>query len=308
MLQNYTELYFVFLISASIFFFLKNKNIYLILSGLCLGASIAVRPLGWALVLGFILVQIISSVKHKKIIYRYFFVYSGAFTFIIVFGVFTLLHFGKFEFTSTTGSVNLIIGANDDATGAFNATVHQKGKIGYIENPETMTFIQKGEFYQQRAVNWIAENPLKWIVLAPMKFLNTYGWDDISLSYLLGYKDTNFAREIKFLVFGGDQNQGLKLISGSNKLIYFFILFFLHVYYYLLLLFILFGILRYIKEKYSNDAINIILLFSLIATLMIMVTVGTPRYKYPMFILLLPFASAYLIAKFKIGENNIAEK
>jgi hypothetical protein len=41
---------------------------------------------------------------------------------------------------------------------------------------------------------------------------------------------------------------------------------------------------------------------------MIMVTVGTPRYKYPMFILLLPFASAYLIAKFKIGENNIAEK
>jgi hypothetical protein len=46
----------------------------------------------------------------------------------------------------------------------------------------------------------------------------------------------------------------------------------------------------------------------MIAILMIMITVGTPRYKYPMFILLLPFASYYLLTKFRIGEENFGKK
>ena len=121
-LQNYTELFFLLLITASIYFYIKNKNLYLLLSGICLGGAISVRPLGWALILGFILVQLFSSVKNNKIILRYFYVYTGTLTFIILFGGFTFLHFSKFEFTSTTGPVNLLLGASDDATGGFNST------------------------------------------------------------------------------------------------------------------------------------------------------------------------------------------
>jgi len=46
MLQNYTELFFLLLITVSIYFFILNKNIFFILSGLFLGTSIAVRPIG----------------------------------------------------------------------------------------------------------------------------------------------------------------------------------------------------------------------------------------------------------------------
>jgi hypothetical protein len=41
---------------------------------------------------------------------------------------------------------------------------------------------------------------------------------------------------------------------------------------------------------------------------MIMVTVGTPRYKYPAFILLFPFAANYIQLKFGIGFTQIGKK
>ncbi len=183
-LQNYTELFFLLLITVSIYFYLLHKNIYLILSGICIGGAIAVRPLGWALLLAFISIQIFTSIKKKKILFNYFYIYSGTLLFIILFGGFIYSHFGKFEFTSTTGPINFLLGANDDATGGFNSMVLEKGKAGYIENPETLTYIQTGEFYQDQAIRWITDNPLKWLSLAPLKLLHSYGWDDISVSSL----------------------------------------------------------------------------------------------------------------------------
>jgi hypothetical protein len=38
---------------------------------------------------------------------------------------------------------------------------------------------------------------------------------------------------------------------------------------------------------------------------MFMITVGTPRYKYPMFILLLPFAASYIDMKFGLRKQKI---
>ncbi|MBK9099528.1 MAG: glycosyltransferase family 39 protein [bacterium] len=64
-LQNYTELLFTFLISISIYLFSLKKIIFNILSGAFIGAAIAVRPLGWALIVALIMVQIFYSIKKK---------------------------------------------------------------------------------------------------------------------------------------------------------------------------------------------------------------------------------------------------
>ena len=303
-LQNYTELFFLLLTSASIYFYLLNKNVYLILSGIFLGGAIAVRPSGWALLLAFISIQTFTSIKKKKLLFNFFHIYLGTLVFIILFGGFTYSHFGKFEFTSTTGPVNLLLGANDDATGGFNSTVFEKGKAGYIEYPDSLTYIQQGEFYQEQAVKWITENPVKWISLAPLKFLHTYGWDDISLSSLLGFGDTNFAREIRILVSERGQSDALSDTTLTEKVLYFSVLILSHLFYYLLLVAITSGIYNLFKKRLFTDSTSLILLFSLLATLMIVITVGTPRYKYPMFILLLPFAAFYLEMKFGFGKPN----
>ena len=304
-LQNYTEIFFVLLISYSIYFFTLNKNAFLILSGLFGGAAIAVRPIGWALILSIIILQVLFVKKHKKFLFNYFYFYSGVVLFILLFSLFTYSHLGKFEFTSTTGPINLLLGANDDATGGFNSTVLGKGKIGYIEHPESMTYLQKGDFYKERAFQWITENPGRWLLLAPMKLLHTFGWDDISLSALLGTTDTNFARVMRIVFTEFDVDKALPNTSSGYKIFYLSVLILHHLFYYFLLFAIISGIVKYLKYKERNQYINLIILFSVLAILMIMITVGAPRYKYPMFILSLPFAANYLISKLNISESLI---
>jgi 4-amino-4-deoxy-L-arabinose transferase-like glycosyltransferase len=305
-LQNYTELFFTLLITISLYLYSLNKNIYFILSGAFIGAAIAVRPLGWGLFAAIILIQIIDSIKERKLHSKYSYVYLGSMLFILIFGGITYSHFGKFEFTSTTGPVNLLIGANDDATGGFNATLHQPGKSGYIENSNQLTYIQKGEFYEEQAVKWIKENPDKWLLLAPLKLLHAYGWDDVAISTLLGFDDTNFLRVVRILYTEKNLEKALPDTTTTEKAIYLSVLTITHLFYYFLLIAAAIGIYKMFRQKNNNELFRIILLFILLATVMIMITVGTPRYKYPMLILLLPFAAYYLQTKFKRGERKIA--
>ncbi len=137
-----------------------------------------------------------------------------------------------------------------------------------------------------------------------MKLFHTYGWDDISLSSLLGFGDTNFAREIRILVSKRGLSDSLSDTTLTGKVLYFSVLILSHLFYYLLLVAIAFGIYNLFKKKLSTNSTSLILFFSFFATLMIMITVGTPRYKYPMFILMLPFAASYLEMKFGFGKPN----
>lgn len=303
-LSNYTELFFLLLVSTSIYYFLLNKYYYLLFSGLMLGGAIAVRPAGWALLIALLLMQIYQGYKTRKILPSYFYVYIGVLIFIFIYGGWTYSHFGKFEFTSTTGPVNLLIGANETATGGFNSTVFENGNAGHIENPDTLTYYETGEFYQKQAIEWIYRHPVKWISLAPLKVLHTFGWDDIAISSLIGFEDLNFGRAIKNLFAVNKLTSETLNVSGTPSFHYFLFLSLNHIYYYLVLIAILLGIFLVLKNRNSNDGVYQIILFSLISVFMIMITVGTPRYKYPVFILLLPFAAYYIQMKLGLSSLN----
>ncbi|NWG28043.1 MAG: hypothetical protein HXY48_05850, partial [Ignavibacteriaceae bacterium] len=278
------------------------KKFSLLVSGILLGSAIAVRPLGWALLLSFITIQLLATIKTKKIIFNYFLIYAGTLTFIVLFGLFTYSHFGRFEYTATTGPVNLLMGANDDAAGGFNSIIYEKGKAGYLENPGSLTYLEKGEFYREQALEWIKKNPLRWLILAPMKFFHSYGWDDVSLSSLLG-QDVYFLKVVKTVFVEGSFDNALPDTSFAEKVLYFTILISSHFYYYILLTAIALGVFNLFKKKLLSDPMKLIILFALFSTLMIMIVVGTPRYKYPTFILLLPFAAHYILPKFESGKT-----
>lgn len=305
-LLNYTELFFVLLVSLAVYLFLQSKNYSFVLAGIILGGAIAVQPTAWALLIAFLTLQLYVSYKNKRLSKSYFYLYGGIF--ILCLGGWTYSHYGKFEYSSTTGPVNLLIGANDDATGGFNSTVFEKGKAGYIEHPETLTYIQKEDFYREKVIIWIKENPLKWISLAPLKLLHAFAWDDIAMSSLLIFQEINFGRALKNLFAGNRTSIVLENRSVITYILYFFILFLHHLYYYLLLGAISFGIFHIIKNKLSNDGIKLILFFSLISILIIIIIFGTPRFKYPIFILLLPFSAYYLNLKFVEGKQDLEKK
>jgi len=287
-LFNYTELIFNVLIFSSIYFYLQKNNWKMIISGILLGASIAVRPIGWALLGAYLINEIYSREQVNKILRNAGILVLGFLIFITLFGIFNYSHFDKFIFTSTNGPVNLLIGANDDATGAYNNKVFEKGKIGYIANSDKKTYTVKEGYWLNQAYNWIYEHPVKYISLFPLKIVHMFIWDDFSVSRLLNLSDWNLYKVIKNIITGS-KDQILDSNPLSLKISYFVLQILHHLYYfYLLVLFVLI-IKKNFKKLFSNSELRLFLLFMFLGISIHLLTFGDARYKYPYIISMMIF-------------------
>lgn len=126
----------------------------------------------------------------------------GTLLFIMLFGTINYLHFDKFVYTSTTAPVNLIIGANNDATGLYNNKVFDEGKIGFISQPEKKTYVEKEDYWFKQAGKWIYNHPIKYVSLFPLKIVQMFIWDNFSVSGLIGLKDWYLYRFMKDILTG----------------------------------------------------------------------------------------------------------
>jgi len=98
LVSNFTELLYGVLVLTALIFYIRKGNQNYFIGGLFLGASISVRPVGYTLLLAFILFFVYNKIKFNKS-YSVIWLISGVITFISVFGLFNLLHFGRFIFT-----------------------------------------------------------------------------------------------------------------------------------------------------------------------------------------------------------------
>ncbi|MDR3628143.1 MAG: hypothetical protein P4L45_14970, partial [Ignavibacteriaceae bacterium] len=179
-LINLTEMFFEVLVLSSLYFFYKDSNKSLFLAGVFAAASIAVRPVGWGLVAAFLITLAVRFIKRNYVTKQLIALILGLSLFIIALGTVTQISFGKFIYTSSTGPLNLLIGANDNTTGAFNARVLEKGNVGYIQNSDSLTYIEKENFYKQKTKDWIISHPAKWLSLIPAKIFFMFAWDDFT--------------------------------------------------------------------------------------------------------------------------------
>lgn len=138
--------------------------------------------------------------------------YIGSYAIICtIIAICTHLNYPDYLYKANTGGVNLIMGANDLATGGYcGETRYNKGELGYIYGlftndtlpvwryytqerkepmPATSSIYTSNELdriWKQRATNWITHHPLKFIALsfnkmriffqsAPTFYLNTRG-------------------------------------------------------------------------------------------------------------------------------------
>jgi len=308
-LFNLTELFFNLLIFASINFYLNKNSSSFFLAGILLAASIAVRPIGWALLAAYLIDQFVLKRNIKNYLYNSLVLTAGFLLFILLFGLFTYNNFGRFIFTSTTGSVNLIMGANDQATGAFNAKVFEPGKAGFIVNPETKTYIEKDEFWYGQAKRWIEKHPLKYISLFPMKLVHMFIWDDFSVHKILNFKDWNLYRITKYLLIKKGNVEflgpGHSLFSKISLIA---LLIIHHIYYYSILFLFLAAIYFNRKSIFRENGLSALLLFIIFGVGIHLITVGDARYKYPyiisMIIIIAPTIKNYFENK-KLKINSI---
>ena len=301
---NLTELLFGVLILASIYFYIKRGAKHIILSGVLAGASLAVRPIGWALLFSIIILELFYWFKNKtkpKQLLPFLF---GSILFISTFGLITYYHFDHFVFTSSTAGINLLIGANDDSNGGFIIEVVDKGKAGYLPNASKLTYIEKNIVWKNKAKEWIFKHKLKWMSLFPLKFLHLFIWDDISISNLLAMPDCNFARFVKYIVEGKNLSNLFQNHSKIKIIIYFIVQFIHIMFYYMLLFLIVRGSVVIVKRKLLKLNVFITFLFCLIGIGMTLIVYGSAIYKYPYIIILLPVASFSLSEIIK--KNNIS--
>jgi hypothetical protein len=290
-LLNLTELLFMVMALGSVYFYLTKNICSLFISGVLAGIALAIRPTGWALIAAIILnsfmTKEIFSVKVKEIS----FLVLGTAIFIGLFGLFTYSGFGRFIYTANNGSVNLLIGANQDATGAYNAKVFEKGNAGYIEHPELMTYYEKEDFWFKKAKEYIISHPVRWVSLFPMKVVHIFIWDDFSVHKLANFNDWNLYRIAKsiFITHRTDNLLGDKPLI--QKIFYVLLLFFNHLYYFSIIGLFVFILFKYYKEILKNNTLRLLLLFIVGGILIHLLTFGNARFKYPYIITMMIFIS-----------------
>ncbi|MFA6979408.1 MAG: hypothetical protein WC209_08805 [Ignavibacteriaceae bacterium] len=285
--MNLTELVFNCFVLGSIFFFLKGTKKSYILAGLLAGAAIGVRPIGWVLLIIYLMIGIRKAFKSQKD-KKPFLILTGTAFFIILFGGSTYLSFGNFIFTSTNGPVNILIGASDQATGAFNAYVFNKGNSGYINNSEQKTFYEKEEIWKKQALDWILLHPIKWISLFPKKIVHIFAWDDITISHLFDSGRWNLYRVLKEMYVSKSVRNILLGFSVYEKVLFILVQVIHHLYYY----FVIWMFFKSLSKKLlAKEGVIVSIAFILIGLFMNLITFGDARFKYPYIIFILVLIS-----------------
>jgi len=279
-LMNFTDLLFCTTILLAIYLFLINKKLALFFAGMLVALSIGIRPIGWSLFFAILIVTIINIKQYQ---FAKLLLFTLGFIIIILsVGIYNKQHFGDFIYSGTTGSLNLLIGANDDATGTFEPEVFSEGKIGYLPHPEQMTYKEKNEFYQHQAFNWIKSHPIKWLSLLPAKFIHLFITDDFALYPLVSNNQIYVYQYGKALF---KEHNFSTFIQQPHRIEYLILATIYHIYY----LFILFCFFYqfYINFKYNRQNPNILLieLFIILGIAMTVPIFGASRFKYPYIIL-----------------------
>lgn len=291
-LLNMTEVLFGLLFCLSLLFLLKGSIKDIFLSGLFTAASIGVRPTGWALLASLILFMFIyNSAKVSKKVLTFS---TGAILFFLIIGTATYISSGHFVISSVNYGTNLLIGANDDATGAFNDRVFNEGKAGFINNPQSKTYIEKQRYWYGQALNWIMENPIEWIKNFPVKIVHIYIWDDYAISPLLHMQDWNLYRIMKQIVIEENSEKLFVDTPIYKRILYISLQILHHIYYFLIVLIFIFLVIKkfkYIKLEKANILLLIVIGFSLFIPL---ISFGDPRFKYPYILLMMIIISPYI--------------
>ncbi|MHB1688155.1 MAG: ArnT family glycosyltransferase [Ignavibacteriaceae bacterium] len=301
-LMNLTELSFGCLILGSIYFYLRKNSTSYFIAGILAAASIGIRPLGWSLIVIFVSLtfyQIFMNKDKKPLM-----ILAGIIFFILLFGSFAYSSFGRFVFTSNNGPINILIGANKNATGAYNANVFDKGNVGYIDSSQTKTFYEKENYWRNQAGDWIIKHPIKWISLFPLKIVYMFTWDDFSVSHLFDYGKWNLYRVLKKISVNKSFRDILSGMPVYEKIIYVIVQVLHHLYYFLLLIIFFFFILQDNKKLFLNEGILIIISFIMLCLFMNLATFGDARFKYPYLIMIIILISPKVYESINIKYFN----
>lgn len=278
-----SEILFTTIAYSAIAIFLSDIRFKYILSGMLLAVANWVRPLGLVFLLSILIYMLMTKVRFIN----YVKLLSSVLAVVMILASVTYISSGYFDFQSVTGGVNLIMGANDDADGSYNQTVFLTGNIGHLENYDQLTYKEKDSAWINRSVEWILQNPGKYIGLIPSKLYYMYAVDTYAFS-------TFYNNEV--ITSGSDYISSLAdnaVHFRFNRMTWvdFVVILNQLVYMLYLALTLLALIILLIKKTRAKEVIFMMAIL-ILGTGMTVMTVGGARYHYPYLPVMFILASA----------------
>ena len=299
-LLNLTDLFFSVLILGSYYLYLRNDAKHHLLSGLLMGAAICIRQFGWALLFSLLVCYLFELRPGRGRHIKLGLISTACFVAVLGFGFFVKHNFGHFVYTSTHGAHTILMGGNEFATGTHSARSFEPGARGFIENAEKMTFSEKRTYWQSQAFDWITSHPMQWLALVPKKLFYTFIWDDWSLPGLLNTSEWNAFVVLKMVVKEGRLSEVFEGRSFVFKVAFVTVHLFHHAYYFILLASMLCQFRAYGNTQWRTKFMPIYL-FAAFSLCITMLGVGSARYKYPYFLMmiftLVPMLNYYIERK-----------
>jgi hypothetical protein len=180
------------------------------------------------------------------------------------------------------------------------------GNRGYNVDEDTVPYYIKNHIWRTEAIDWIVHHPGRWLALIPVKLIYLYLWDDWALQPLLNSDQWNLYSAMKTIL---KDKQGDRLFSDSSPgfIARFILLYIYHYCYYLMILFL--GIRIMIRTfnsgiQKSGFLQQIIILFILSASGLVLLLYGAARYKYPMVLLMIILIAVSLSKSVKLREER----
>lgn len=287
-----TELPFILLSFAAIYFFTLGNNKGILLSGITIALLNWIRP--------FIPVFCIVIPIAAYILYRDSYLkkislcFSSIAVSIAIIGSIHFFTFGDFIFQASSGGINLIMGANDNANGTYGSYVlsEESSKI----NIDSLTYKERDKLWKKESIKWITENPAKWVSLFPTKLYYLFSHDSYSM-IMLSSSERTPENNIQVLI-----GPVIRKFPKWNILDLFVI--FGHLFYVGICLMFFAGASILVNKR---NALAIILIMHFILLLgMTIITVGSARYHAPLMPTMLLFSAyfiSFIITKFHYNER-----
>ena len=179
-----SENLFITLTLLSMVLSLRKKTFSAIVAGILISLAFWIRPMGiaWLLASLYLFIVVRRSWKYSLSCIAAFCITCT------MIAVSTHRNFPDYIYTASTGGVNLIMGANDEASGRYckegrtnvlpdlfdyqNVRPVTTGLNGphYWGFTNKYSYAEVDSIYKSHAFNWILSNPIKWVGMIPYKF------------------------------------------------------------------------------------------------------------------------------------------
>lgn len=268
-----TELCFMAFAFASLSCLLRRGWLSMLLAGVLFALANWVRPL----LVVFLPAMVFYMAFRRVSIRKAAAFFAGLVVVIALIGYGSYQRIGRFVYQAQTMGVNMLMGANDDADGSYLSDMYDEGKAGYIPDlvRKEMTFEQYDAEYKSRAIAWILDHPIDFLLLAPAKLFyflatDTYGgsafFDNVietdNLAYLLSLKDMLLGKGERALATGD------------------FVVIWSQLWYMVVLLLYAVNVVSSIVKRYVLD-MGVLHIIFILACGVTVLTLGAARYHMP---------------------------